>query len=152
MDHEAIKERLLLLNDREWAEGERQEITAHLQSCIECRKTLERWQRIQSVLARSQRLGPSEVFVDGVMSRLAAREAAQEQGTLRRPWAFPNWLFPALGYGFAFLLMMIAIESREAPMNTAAVLLADVPRSSQWTFVHEQPDFNQLLGATKEDV
>ncbi len=152
MVHEIIKEKLWMFYDPELSESDRKQIASHLESCRECRRALERWQKIQGVLSRPQDRPPSEVFVGEVMNRLAAPEAGREPGRASRQWELPQWLFPALGYGFAFFLMMVAIETRQAPVNTEAVLLADVPSSTQWTFAKEQPDVHQLWSSVKEDA
>ncbi len=143
MDHHKIKEKLLAFHDPELSNEERQELKNHISQCAECRAIAKRWEMISSTLDRSFSIEPSEAFVNNVMNRLANSEEAQAP-TISR-WALPKWLFPALGYGFAFFLMFMAISYRELPVNTETVLLSGVPQSSHWTFGAEPPDVNKLV-------
>ena len=152
MTHEIIKEKLLMADDPELSETERREIGAHLQSCSECSSRLAEWRKMQTVFAGARPLSASGPFVDQVMGRLARETGVREEAAAASAWTLPQWLFPALGYGLALLLMIIAIEHQQTSINTGAVLLSEVPQSSQWTFGQEPPDMNQLVGDPGEDV
>ena len=146
MNHHELKEKLLVFYDPELPEEERREIAGHLPSCEECRHVLRRWERISNVLSCgvSASTEPSETFVNRVMARLAVLEEAQRPAGSRA--SFLKWLLPALGYGFAFFLMFLAISQRELPVNTETVLLSDISQASRWTFQPETPDMNLLVG------
>lgn len=143
MNHDEIKDKLVFFHDPELAEGERGEISVHVSSCPECAKTLKQWENARVPFAGLTPGAPSEFFVNRVMTKLAEREELKKPVEFR--WPFPQWIFPTLGYGFAFFLMFVAISQRELPANTGEVLLADVPQASRWTFSAEQPDINQLV-------
>ena len=142
MNHETIKEKVLAFRDQELTEEERGEVARHLPLCEECRGILKRWELIGGALSRAIPAGSSEVFVRGVMTRLARLDEPAPAGRRR---AFLDWLFPALGYGFAIALMVFAIANRESLVNTESVLLADVPQNSHWAFSAEPAGVNKIL-------
>ena len=142
MNHETIKEKLQAFRDRELAKEENGEIERHLPFCEECRGILKRWETIRGAFMRAASAGPSEIFVQEVMVRLGRLD---EPAPSVRRWAFLDWLFPALGYSFAIVLMAIAITHREPLVNTESVLLADVPQNSHWAFSPEPAGVNTVL-------
>ena len=147
------EEKILAWHDRELGDEERREAAAHLQVCEDCRQLLKHWEQIHAGLQRKIQLEPSEIFVTGVMDRIAEFEQPEER-SVRRP-LFPKWFLPLLGYGFAFVLMFVVIAQREAPVNTInteAVLLSDVPQASSWTFSGESAEINKLIGVSKEEI
>ncbi len=142
MNHETLKEKVLAYRDRELAGEELKAVETHLPVCEECRGILKKWETLGGLFSRPVSSGDSEFFVRQVMTRLARRE--QPAPAVRR-WAFLDWLFPALGYGFAIALMAVAIGQREPLINTESVLLADMPQTSQWAFTPEPAGVNEIL-------
>lgn len=142
MNHERMKEKLQAFRDRELAETEREEMAQHLSFCGECRGTLRRWELFSSALLRVASPESSEAFTGGVMARLADLEAP---GPMARRGFFPDWLLPALGYGFALALMVIAITHREPFVTTETLLMAEIPQNSQWAFSPEPAGTNTIL-------
>ncbi len=143
MNHEIMKEKVQAFRDAELPQEERAEIETHLPACEECRGILKRAEVLGAALVRaSADDGLSEVFVRQVMTRLARMD--QPAPAPRRP-AFLNWLFPALGYGFALALMFVAIAHREPYINTESVLLADMPQNSQWAFSSEPAGVDDVM-------
>ena len=147
MNHRKMQEKILTCHDTELPDDERQAITAHLESCKECREILSRWERIGTVLSRTEMPAPSENFVNRVMAHLPWEEPASEPA--QWPWPFPRWAIPAIGYAFAIFLFFAALLPEEPLVNTGAVLLANVPQETQWTFSGEPPEISTLL-AVKE--
>ncbi|MDD5085242.1 MAG: zf-HC2 domain-containing protein [Candidatus Omnitrophica bacterium] len=149
MTHKRIKDRLLNFHDRELTGEERREITEHIKTCGECRLALERWELISGALRRSTLEKSSKGFVESVMERIPL---PQQAIPVPRRKLVPNWLIPALGYGFAILFVFAAVSYRYPTVTTENILLADVPQASQWIFSPELPETTKLLGITKEDV
>ena len=142
MNHEIMKEKVLIYRDRELAVQERKEIEGHLPACEECRGILKRWNRFGGLFSRAALPGDSEAFTRRVMARLARQD---EPALALRRWAFLDWLFPTLGYGFAIALMAVAIAHREPFVSAESVLLADMPQNSQWAFTSEPAGVHEIL-------
>ena len=142
MNHETMKEKVPAFRDRELPEEERKEITRHLPVCEECRGILKRWEALGGIFLKAPADGFPEIFVRQVMTRLARLD---EPAPASRRWRFLNWLFPALGYGFAIALMAMAIVHREPFVNTESVLLADIPQNSHWAVSPEPAGLNKIL-------
>lgn len=152
MEHQEIREKLAAFRDPETGEEERREMTAHLETCEECRGIFSRWERISSALARTPMPAPSEAFVDRVMDRIHAFEQPEEAAAVRPAWGLPRWMMMALGYGLGIFLMVLAIEQRQLTVNSDSVLLSDVPQNAQWSFAAQPPESGQVFGAAKEDL
>lgn len=154
MNHKKIQEKLSAFREGELEGRERQEIAGHLSQCGECRLRLEQWGRIRAVLSQAAVTGDGENFVEQTMVRLQAldREAAP---AFRVSFQLPKWLYPAVGYAFALMMVFVAIIAREPILNveanTETVLLSDVPQDAQWTFSGETPGINELF-EVKEGV
>lgn len=142
MNHEIIKEKVLVYRDRELPEEERKQVERHLPVCEECRGILKRWDMLGGLFSRAASPGDSEAFVRNVMARLAQQD---EPAPLIRHWAFLDWLFPTLGYGFAIALMAVAIAHREPLVSAESVLLADMPQNSQWAITPEPAGSHEIL-------
>ncbi|MBI4388104.1 MAG: zf-HC2 domain-containing protein [Candidatus Omnitrophica bacterium] len=152
MDHQSIKEKLLSYKDPELSTAEREQITLHLTSCEDCRSAFARWEAVRSKFKALPSARSSEAFVNQVMARLDALEKVEPTIVVSEQRPFLRWLLPLTGYAFAFFLMILAITHQEQQVNTDAVLLADVPQASQWTFSMETPDTSRLLGIQKEEI
>jgi anti-sigma factor RsiW len=140
MNHQAIQEKLYVYRDPETGDEERREIAAHLEACEGCRLDLARWEQIQARVSQCTP-APSPAFVYQVMDRLEPQPKHAPSAAL----GFLRWLFPALGYGMALGLMFAVITSRELPVNTEAILLADLPGMDQWTLGNQEPDAGDLV-------
>lgn len=150
MKHKRIKDKLLAFRDLELTDAERQEIAEHLRSCEECRLALKRWELVSDAFHRVVPIEPSEDFAENVMKRIPLPEMAVP---VPRRKLVPNWLIPALGYGFAILFVFAAVSYRYPTATTTEnILLADVPQTSQWIFSPDVPEITKLIGITKEDV
>ena len=143
MNHQSWKEKIACFHDPELPESERREIAEHLSACEECTGLLKQWKNLRTSFKTVSLPQSSGFFVNAVMGRLADLESPREAEPAKP--SVLNWLLPAIGYAFAFCLMFVAISQREAPINTSAVLLSDVPQSSQWTFSAEPPDVGGLV-------
>ena len=138
MNHENIKEKLLAFYDKELLEAERQELKEHVTSCQECAEILKRWEAASSALSKIKLPEESDFFVRRVMNRIDELE----RPVVPEPkvsW-IPRWVAPVFGYGFAVILMILAISYREPAWSTEAVLIADMPQESQWMFSAEDPE------------
>ena len=149
MDHQTIKDKLLLCGDPELSKPENDLIKHHLESCEECRQTLNRWQSLRGIFnqKRSGQL-PSVSFTEGVMTRI---HALQEKP--KREFSFEGlrWVMPALGYAFAILLVVGAIAKRAPSENMDRYLLVDMAPADYWMVSDEPPDMQELLGITMEE-
>lgn len=144
MDHETVKEKLFLYADPETGEEERRQIAAHTEGCEECRLLFKRWEQVQNKLSKTT-LKPSASFVFQVMERLEPSRAKAPAEVRAGFPEFLRWLFPAVGYTAAFILMFTVITHREMPVNTETILLADMPHISQWTLGNQAPDAGDLV-------
>ncbi len=150
MNHKKMREKILSLDDPEVSVQERQEMTAHLEHCTDCRNWLDRWRRIHTVFSSTETEKNSQHFVEKVMQRLDALETKDKRPISAKQPAL-EWLFPALGYSFALLLMFAAIAHWEPYLygksvlpSTENVLLSNVPQTEQLFFVKEPPEINHL--------
>ncbi len=154
MNHQAIKEKLLVLRDGALSVFEVREIQKHLSGCAECRELSNRLEIISKALSRSGTQPSSEDFVQKVMARLEALEVPVP-ALEPEPWTLPRWLFPAIGYACAFFLMAIAVANRLEPAQLAStddILLSDVSEDSQGVFLNDSSSLNSLFGVLKEEV
>src|SRR5689334_11327776 len=111
MNHSRIQEKIWLLDDPQMSGADRLEIKRHLESCTSCRESVTHLSAAQKLLFVPDQESDG-TFVFKVMERL--RESAPSASAASRfRIGFPKWIFPLLGYGFAGLLMFIAIESRQ---------------------------------------
>ena len=143
MDHQILKEKLFFYKDPETSEIDRCAVALHLEGCEECRGIVKRLEQIQTKLSQTT-LKPSPNFVFQVMERLEPQTSEKAVQPTVFP-AFLKWLFPALGYSFAVVLMFVVITHREMPVNTETILLSDMPQASQWTLGSQAPDAGALL-------
>ena len=148
MKHRGIKEKLFLLDDSTLSQQEKDQVVAHTEVCGECRKTFERLTKIHRALSSMPQPAPIPLFVEQVMQGL---EPAETELISDRRFLFPRWVAPIVGYAFALVLMVMAIVSREAPIDTKSYLLADLPEGARWTFSYEIPDPQSLLATTAEE-
>jgi anti-sigma factor RsiW len=147
MDHQKIQALLLTTDSPELSPEERREVAAHLQACRDCGGLAARWERIHGMFAHVSAVPPPPGMADKIMKRLADLEASDvEPQAVRRPWV--QWLFPTLGYAFAFLLMFVAIAHWEpylkANPTTETVLLSSIPQGDQLFFAKDPPEVNHL--------
>jgi hypothetical protein len=148
MDHQKIQTLLLTLDFPGLSPEEHRKAMAHIQECAECRGLFVRWERIQGVLSSAGAVTAPEGMVHKVMGRLADLEAdAGEPAAIFRP--LPQWLYPSLGYAFAFLLMFVAIAHWEPYLNaspsTETVLLSSIPQGEQSFYAQEPPEIDHLF-------
>ena len=116
MNHRKMQEDLLALNDPELPGEVRREIMIHLQKCKDCQDLRNRWQRIRAIFFGAQITTTSGNITRKVMERLADLEVDNEgPDPIWGPMS--QWLFPTLGYAFAFLLMFAAIAHWEPYLN-----------------------------------
>lgn len=150
MNHQNLQDQLPLYLDAELPETERSEIAKHLPSCPDCQTKLKHMDAIRGALRPKTPLPYSEWFVASVMKRLDALET--KQAPVSTGWQLPKWLVPTLGYGLAFLLLIVAVTHQESLVNAETVLLSDIPQSSNWAFASEDPGVNNLMGISREEL
>ncbi len=121
MDHSKISGLLPSFHDGDLAEKDKAAVSLHLEACSDCRGFLEDLEKISSLMrAPSSRpsSGETEIFVRRVMAAIKAGHRAPFLSRAAR--RFPSirikeaWLIPALGLGFAALLLSI-----DAPPSVA---------------------------------
>jgi anti-sigma factor RsiW len=148
MNHKQIQNHLSAFCDGHLPEDPMREVADHLRHCGECRSRVEYWRRTGSVFSGMVVDGQSENFVDRVMARLAEPER-RAAPAFRVSFDLPKWVYPAMGYAFAVVLVFAAILAREPVLpieaNTETVLLTDIPEEAQWTFSGGVPDVNVLF-------
>ena len=148
MNHKRIQDHLSAFCDGELPEHRMREIADHVRSCDECRSRIESWKRVGSVFSGMTVDERSEEFVDQIMARLAEPER-KASPAFRGSFDLPKWLYPAMGYAFAIVLVFAAILAREPILrvdaDTEAVLLSDIPEAAQWTFSSGVSDVNLLF-------
>jgi anti-sigma factor RsiW len=148
MDHGEIKNNILAFYDGELFEKERQEVLAHLESCIECRAVLQRWGTTSSVFFRTPPSRVSEDFVHSVMERLEHLESTPS-GATKVSWSLLNrWFFPAfVGAALAgfIAVMMVPLEEPRLLMDT--ILLPNKTENipSDWLTSSEILKADQIL-------
>jgi len=152
MDHQKIQEMLLTLDSPGLSPGEQREVMAHVQVCDECRGLLTRLESIQGVFAPVSMVTAPQGIVDRVLERLAHLEVPAAKPLLSfRPLV--EWLYPALGYVFALLLMVTAIAHWEPYLktnpSTEEVLLSSIPQEEQLFFAKEPPSIHHYLMVTQ---
>lgn len=154
MDHKTIKDNLFSVYDPETGNAERQEILSHCKTCDECRARMIQWDKLRQIFSKSDTLEASPSFVNSVMAHLPEKtweDIPSESRNLFPQIKIPHWLLMPLGYGFAIILMFIAIVSRQTPVTAESILLADLPASSQWTVASETPNTDQIFSLSKEE-
>jgi len=148
MDHQKIREMLFVLDAPELSAEERREVTAHAQGCVDCRGLLTRWERIHGMFSNVQTATAPRGMTDRVINRLEALEVrTEEPAAILRRWV--QWLYPTLGYAFAFSLMFMAIAHWEPFLNmrpsTEKVLLSGIPQGEQSFFTQKTPEIDHLF-------
>jgi anti-sigma factor RsiW len=148
MDHETMRDHVLSLQDPEVSEGERHELTAHLEQCAECRAMLQRWERVSMGLARLPEPRVSEAFVQAVMAHLEPSRAA----LARRRWHPVRWRVPVLAGGVLAGALFAMLQVQEVPLAIEPLLLAktwETP-SSEWVLFAEPPSTEDVLSLIVE--
>lgn len=150
MDHQKIQEMLLTLDSPGLSPGVQREVMAHVQVCDQCRGLLTRLGNIQGIFAPVSLVTAPQGMADRVLERLTHLEASAAKPQLSfRPLV--EWLYPALGYVFALLLMVTAIAHWEPYLkmnpNTEEVLLSSIPQEEQLFFAKEPPSIHRLMVA-----
>jgi predicted anti-sigma-YlaC factor YlaD len=149
MDHQTIKDKLLLFGDPELSKPENDLIKHHLDSCEECRQTLNRWQSLRGIFSQKSSVqAPSTSFTAGVMNRIHALQEKPRRESLLEGL---RWVMPALGYAFAILLVIGAIAKRAPSENMDRYLLVDISPADYWVVSDQTPDVQELLGITMEE-
>lgn len=138
MNHEEVCEKLVEYEMGDLSQTEHCHVEAHLKNCSECSKNLNQLEMIREAYRNQLSAKNAESFVWSVMSRID--ELEQPKAVEKKGWSLvlPNWLFPTLGYSFAIVLMFMAIVEREPLVTTEAMLISQMPKSSQW-MLDEQP-------------
>ena len=144
MTHDEMKNKLEAYFDGELPAAENQEIAAHAENCVDCRKVLVTWDAVRRAFSKAKNLPPSENFVQSVIGRIEELEKPAPE-PVKHEWPVLRWFVPALGYSFAFLLMFAAIVSRQTPTNAEAILMADMPEYSQWAVEEDDPGMDSLF-------
>ncbi len=146
MDHNQLKEKLFEYYDGEVSPIEHAEIHSHIESCSECRVSLQDWRRISTTFFKTNPKLQSDFFVGRVMARL---EAA--------PQPFPfGFLSPLLKMSFAgasLALALVALNSSSSPVTVDSLLLADgrSQTNTNWIFEENEVETGELLGYSMEE-
>ena len=144
MEHQRVRDQLVLIDDPELPAPERQRLLAHVAVCRECAADLQHWRSLHGALAGAPQPAPSEVFVEAVMRRVSPAAAP-----VRRRWTVPWWI-PQLGLGLAGVVCLLTLAQPSTPVTTGTLLLAGVPRGAEWEFASEAPDAGALFNQTAE--
>ena len=107
MEHEKIREKVLLLRDGELPASEKSGVEAHLKECPSCRELHDAVCRIRPMLFSAPEPPPSEDFVSGVMTlidNVGARESIESGIDLPLRW----WV-PAFSFGLAGAVLLAAL-------------------------------------------
>ncbi|HEX9758543.1 MAG TPA: zf-HC2 domain-containing protein [Nitrospiria bacterium] len=150
MDHDRLKEQLLMLYDGELSGTEAQEAADHLRSCPACRKEYADWERIARAFFKAPQVHMSSHFVRKVMKRIETleRPAGKKHPSLLR------WLVPAMGMGFIVGIFTWSSVILQPPQVSIEALLLTNGRDtsgSQWIFQEEGPRAQDLLTMALEE-
>ena len=125
MDHAVTKEQLYALYDGELDAAASQSVKAHLDGCLECRESYERWSMTAKVLFPAAKPETSEFFVRQVMSRI--RELEPPGRAFGWDPSLP-WLVPALG-----LVMIILVLAPPQGASTDEFIFSNTAVSADET-------------------
>ncbi len=123
MKHPEIKSKLMEYYDGELPSAEINEVHVHLADCSECRRELERWQKIKGVFFS---VGPVEApsgLVDNVMRRIWTEGKIPDSFDIV---SAIRWLVPTVGvaFGILFFLSILPIEG-DASISTEVIMLSN---------------------------
>ncbi|MCH7477083.1 MAG: zf-HC2 domain-containing protein [SAR324 cluster bacterium] len=139
MNHDEIREKVLLLRDGNLPGPERAEIDNHLKGCPPCRKTAADLERVGALITSQPEPDPSENFVNAVMGRIEEGDARiGGLGTIELPF---RWWAPAFAVGMA-ALALVALPALEEPRGPVEALLTSAARSE----LIEASDIEEMLG------
>ncbi len=145
MDHTQVQKRLLDFQDAELSEQERRQMGQHVQSCQECRRQLEHWEKTRQALSHSLEVLPSEAFLNQVMSKVEAIPAYEP--VVRRRWLgrltfpIPERFYPEFGIAAAalVLLALASFQKNQGLVSAEGLLLSRLPRDIQWVGQTQSP-------------
>jgi anti-sigma factor RsiW len=140
MTHEAIRDRLVMLDDPELPEVERQAVLAHVAGCGDCAVVLRQWRAARAPVAASRPMA-SEAFVESVMRRLPAPEPPSLAGS----WSVWLGWIPRLALSAAAVALALTLAQQPDPVSTETLLLARAPEGSAWEFASDAPAAEALF-------
>ncbi len=149
MDHEQIKECLMLYDDGELSGPEAREIASHLSTCADCRTAYDAWRNTARAFFRGPQAAPSKRFVREVMARL---EPVDTRPPGKRP-LLVRWLTPAIAVSFVVgLIIWPRPEPGAPPVSIEGLLLTNGRdgHPSEWILREEGPAPEELLALALE--
>ncbi|MCB4756951.1 MAG: zf-HC2 domain-containing protein [Elusimicrobia bacterium] len=154
MEHEDIKEKLILFFDGELPMNEQQIVRQHVESCTKCREELAIWNEIDKRLVASAsaaiRNEDTEEFVRRVMDKLPRPRTMQSI----LHWNYSNWWkLAAIGAVSTIILLFVGLP-RKTTVSVGAMLLADQysQDKSQLFLRTEEPKTEELAALVWEGV
>lgn len=150
MNHERLKDQLLMLYDGELSGTQARETVDHLAACPECRKTYAQWNRVAGVFFKTPQVRPSPLFVRNLMSRIESLEIPARK--IRPPLL--RWIVPPMGMGLAAVLLTWNFQLVQTPQVSIEDLLLTNGRevqSSEWIFGEDTPKAQEVLALALEE-
>jgi anti-sigma factor RsiW len=119
MEHDMIREKVLLLRDGELSASEISGVEAHLKECPSCRELHEAVCRIGPVLFTEPGPPPSNDFVSGVMALIDHVDVEESIGTgIDLPL---RWWAPAFSFGLAAAALLAALPPHRKPVTVESL-------------------------------
>jgi len=148
MEHEEIREKVLLLRDGELSASERIAVEEHLKGCPACRELHEAVCRIVPMLFNEPSPPSSEAFVLDVMARIEQEDAAQPvESMVELPF---RWWAPAFSVGLAAAVLLAASPRRQEPVTVESIFSARMGLSSVKSQDTRAADLADLLAIPLE--
>jgi anti-sigma factor RsiW len=122
MQHDKMREKVLLLRDGELPASEKYGVEAHLMECPSCRQLHEAVCRIGPMLFNEPEPPPSEDFLSSVMTRIdhvAAVEPTESGIDLPLRW----WV-PTFSFGLAAAALLAALPRQQSPLTVESLFSA----------------------------
>ena len=122
MDHEKLRESVLLLRDGELSASERFAVEEHLKECPSCRQLAVAVETIGPSLFNDAKPPASEQFISEIMSRIdesAEKEIGDKELDLPLRW----WV-PAFSFGLAGAVLLAAMPWHRQTMTMESLFAA----------------------------
>jgi anti-sigma factor RsiW len=122
MEHNMIREKVLLLRDGELRASEASGLEAHLEECSSCRALYKTSGSIGPVLFDEPLPPPSEDFVSGVMTLV---DHVDVEEPIVNGIDLPlRWWVPAFSFGLAAAALLAALPQPQAPVTVESLFSA----------------------------
>lgn len=111
MTHKVYEEKFFLWHDGELPESQKRDFEVHLQHCSDCAALEKKWKQTAAAFATPAEQINNSDFVNRVMRRLPQQEPV-----------ISFWRWPAFGFGFATLVLLVTFKLRPEPVTLDSLL------------------------------